>query len=704
MTTKAYSLNVGVLSTILKTNAQLVEQASPKPPATTKTSIFSLGSDPRVGSLQISTPDFFLVEIMKDQLKQLFVRVNWKIPRFDIDSGKTIGFNVYRKRIQTFHDRKLSTNQVAKLSVGLKFNGGFSEDRKGINNIKSGMIDLSVLNPNLAANASMSRAQQLSSLDQANTQIQSRIENFVRKFEKIAFIDYSQFIKNEQLKTVFVTGIDNVSMFYDDKAVGFGEEFEYFVSSVSSNFDETFQSDVIRVLVMDNRGISAPDIFTKQIDAMSINVQISYESKEQIDNVFLYRREVDNDVDFIKIAEFFDVQKDTVEFLDKTSFFGKQFIYRAFTENLHGVDSPAAELTVFSSTNIEKSHSNNLKKPVFQAVQQKNVATLTISPNDPRVLFFRVDRRDLSINEKVFTTPGRDTDGYGGSGWQSNQLFYDRLKQAPIVFVDNTVLGEHIYQYRIVGFDRFGNTTSSSYQTIEILKQDLLKAPINLQIFVLRESPMRFKLIWDDQNVYEKDVVPLFEIQRRQGHNNFASFPLTQDKFLVDEVFSSPVSEITATSGERAPLAPAIPSSPPLSHRSNGVLDFLKENLFYFYRIKIITENGSFSPFSGEAKLVTVQPLANPINLSVLNENPKVKPAVIQLTWDVEENKQKPDHFVIERKVDNVNDVFRPIGKAYFKNELFDRSLVFGKRYVYRIKSVDSLGRETIPVEVRVSI
>ena len=323
MSIKALSLSVRSLSTAIKQKAQFLEQV---PPPTTRTTIFSLGSDARVGSLQISTPDLFLIEIMKDQLKQLFVRVNWKIPRFDVSSGKIIGFNVYRKRIQSLFDKRLSPNQVTKLTANLKSNGSFSESKKGINNVKSGMIDLAILNPNLAESQSTSKVQQLSSLDRASIQTQSRIENFVRKFEKIAFVDYSQFLKKEQLKTVFVTEIENISMFYDDKSVGFGEEFEYYVSSISSNLEETFQSDVVRVLVMDNSGISLPDIFTKQIDSNSINVQISYDSKEQIDNVFLYRREEDNDVSFIKIAEFFDVQKDTVEFLDKKTFFGKQSV------------------------------------------------------------------------------------------------------------------------------------------------------------------------------------------------------------------------------------------------------------------------------------------------------------------------------------------------------------------------------------------
>ena len=779
-TTKAMSLNIFGLSSKAKATKEQKQSEDKKPVSSIRSTIFSLGSDARVSSLQVSTPDLYLVEIMKDQLKQLFVRVHWKIPRFDIDSAKVLGFNVYRKRIRTFFDTKLSPNQFAKLTANLKSNGDFSEAKSGISNVKSGMIGLGDLNPNLSEQQITNRAQLWASHTEERNEFQSQIENFIAKFEKIAFVDYSQFIKKEQLKTVFVTDATNISMFYDDKAVGFGEEFEYYVSSVSVNFDETYQSDVVKVLVRDNRGISPPDIFVKQIDVTSMLVQVSYKSEEQIDNVFIFRREVDNDVEFLPLAGFLDVQKDTIEFLDKTSFFGKQFIYRAFTENLHGVLSPATELTVTSSTGIEKSRSNTLKKPVFSAVQQKNIAKLTISPNDLKVLFFRIDRRDLSIDERAFTVPGRDTNGYGGNGWVTNQLFFDRSKQTPIFFIDNTVLSDHIYQYRIVGVDRFGNTTSCSYQTIEILNRDLLKSPINLRISVLREFPLKIMLRWDDENVYDEsefplgplavsergsavsEVVnsagdrgaggttsnivntsserqsstgarPLFEVQRRMGHNNFASFPLTENKFIVDEVSSDDVSSFSSIQSPPPPavvlpnrarrnedarqqqmnVAGSTTSSiigssatrpKKTTQRSNGVLDFLKENFFYFYRVKVLTPLGSFSLFSEEIKILTVRPLPTPTNFIAVNDNPKVKPAVVKLSWDVEDNKLESEHFVIERKVDNANDAFDTIGKSYFGNHFFDRSVPLGKDYIYRLKSIDTHGQQTIPIETRIRI
>ena len=147
MKTKTFSLDIVKLSEVIKKS-----QFEKKQPAdsSVRSTIFSLGSDARVGSLQLTTPDLFLAELLKDALNQLFIRIHWKIPRFDIDSGKIIGFNVYRKKNKTFSDEKLSQNQFGKLTSNLKRNGNFSETQKGVNNVKKGKISLENLNPNLA--------------------------------------------------------------------------------------------------------------------------------------------------------------------------------------------------------------------------------------------------------------------------------------------------------------------------------------------------------------------------------------------------------------------------------------------------------------------------------------------------------------------------------------------------------------------------
>ena len=75
-----FSLDLDTLSKSIeiakKQQLDQIEATQPK----VRSTIFSVGRDPRVLSLdQISTPDLFLVEILHDQLKQLFLRINWKI-------------------------------------------------------------------------------------------------------------------------------------------------------------------------------------------------------------------------------------------------------------------------------------------------------------------------------------------------------------------------------------------------------------------------------------------------------------------------------------------------------------------------------------------------------------------------------------------------------------------------------------------------
>lgn len=588
--TKAFSLDLSNLSKILETLKPL--GGSKK--TSIRSTIFTLGSDARVSSLQLTTPELFLIELLKDSLNQLFVRIHWKIPRFDIDSGKVIGFNVYRKKTKTFFDEKLSQNQFSKLTRNLGRNGKFSEGKKGINNVKRGMIDLNILNSKLAERqGSLDAMGGLGMLEAGRSLFSNREKidissqtsnNFVKGFEKIAFVNFSNFLEKQKQKQVFVQEISNISLLYDDKTVGWGEEFEYYVSAVSSNFDETFQSDTVRVLVENSANISEPNISMKQIDQTKILLNITFKIEDQIDNVIVYRLDEDDD-SFKRAKEFLDVSKNSVEFLDEKTRVGKKYIYRVFLENIHGVLSSPKEITIFSFAGLQKSRSNSLKIPVFRAIQQKNAASLTINPNDARVLFYQIRRRDLSIFESKFIVPGRDTNGYGGNGWTTNQLFYDRINPQPLIFVDDTVLSEHIYQYQIVGIDRFGNQTSSSYQTIEMLKEE-------------KEEKL----------------------------------------FLSDEI-----------------------------------------------------------------KEVIEKKLSFPIRFTAVIENIKLRPIVVKLSWNTENGKGIPDHFVIERKVDNANDVFVLIGKSYFRNEFFDRTVKGGKSYIYRIKSIDILNRETPFIETRIN-
>ena len=72
---KAFSLNILELSEKIKAFKESTQEVEVKP--TIRSTIFSLGSDPRVSSIQLSTPDLFLAEILRDSLNQL---LKLKIP------------------------------------------------------------------------------------------------------------------------------------------------------------------------------------------------------------------------------------------------------------------------------------------------------------------------------------------------------------------------------------------------------------------------------------------------------------------------------------------------------------------------------------------------------------------------------------------------------------------------------------------------
>ena len=77
---------------------------------------------------------------------------------------------------------------------------------------------------------------------------------------------------------------------------------------------------------------------------------------------------------------------------------------------------------------------------------------------------------------------------------------------------------------------------------------------------------------------------------------------------------------------------------------------------------------------------------------------------VAELAWKTDEIKSRPDRWTIERKVDVDTDSFSLIGVSYINEEFFDRNIEFNTSYIYRIKSLDIIGRESKYFEVGLTV
>jgi len=96
--------------------------------------------------------------------------------------------------------------------------------------------------------------------------------------------------------------------------------------------------------------------------------------------------------------------------------------------------------------------------------------------------------------------------------------------------------------------------------------------------------------------------------------------------------------------------------------------------------------------------------ISEPVNLKAEILNKKIKPTSVRLSWTIDKEKAAPDHWTIERKFDVDNDTFEVIGKSYIEPQFFDRDVEIGNSYIYRIKSIDTLGRESDFFEARLNV
>lgn len=737
-----------------------------------RSSIFSLGKDPRVSKApQLSSPDLRFIEVLKDGLDNLFLRLNWRMPRFDVDIGSITGFEIYRRRFSKDEmeeeQRSYSSRAYDRLSNKISRRGKFSAEKKSVYHIRRSLLSKDVLNPNLSDLEKKERARYNSFLGEVSSNVrfndslreepsvswEGEFETLFnsKKYEKISTVDYSKFLAKEKSKFLFVKERDFVDLTFDDKKVALGEAFEYYIKAISNKSDrKSLSSNPVRVFVIDVTPIDPPKISGKRYDDR-IEIATKMDPNDSISRVVFFRK---SEIEYLfqEIASVSNVN-DSIMITDTTVEYGTSYTYRAISENIYGVWSEPEEVKIPGVRKI----SSPLKIPIITAIQDQNsdFVKIVISANDSNVSYYELKRRDLTIYEKKFRVPQKiigefpvRVPVYGSEGWESNKFFVNKNRETikttdeksllnkkiegeEIIFIDDTVSSNHIYQYRISGQDLFGNISSYSFATIKATKKKSIRTPVNVKSTVLRNFPFRVRLSWKDDNLstlfsegelfegkssIDKDSSKyLYRVQRRRiGEKVYETFPLTANQYIIDEIPSSDALDFQAEKKEDTsttlPDVQLTDSSVQLNidddqqlSRPFNIPDFLQENVDYYYRVAVVSFDGDESNYTEEFKVSVLSSLSNPIGFKAKIENIKVRPIVVKLTWSIEETKVRGDYFLIEKKTDNPIDSFEVLGRAYIENEFFDRDVEIGDNYIYRIKAVDTIGRETNFFETRLT-
>jgi hypothetical protein len=364
----------------------------------------------------------------------------------------------------------------------------------------------------------------------------------------------------------------------------------------------------------------------------------------------------------------------------------------------------------------------------MSAVQDQNsdFVKVSIFPNDPLISYYQLERKNLTTNEKSFLVPGKDTNSYGGNGWDNNKFFVEKTREEvqntensftsqmsfkEIQFIDQTIQLGHIYQYRVRGYDLFTNGGPYAFSIVKTEGKKSIRAPINVRREVLRGFPFRVKISWDDDNLIESGSQSnKFKIQRRKINENFyETFPISENKFIIDEVATVDAVNIDGIK----PLQENISISENTNlnveritefRRSFKLPLFLKENQIYYYRIIAISPTGQESNATQEFKVISIADLSEPVKFSIQVQNMRVRPIVSKLFWESYTTKSPPDFWVIERKIDVANDTFKVVGKVYLQSEFLDYNLQAGNTYLYRIRAFDSIGRASRYSQARITV
>jgi hypothetical protein len=719
----------------------------------TKSSVFVVGNDPRVSSQHLSTPELTYIELLKDGLQNPYVQINWQLKREDIDSGQIISFDVYRRLKKPeespsfFNVESFDRDAFDKLANKNKKVGTFSEERKAITNIKRSLIDLSNLNSNLSLQKQVETTNVLLP-PKANpvgysTPSSLSLNNY--NYVKVGSVNYSKFLAEEKQK--FLQNIDRnfARMYFRDKGVGYGYTYEYYIVSVAKQFGKNINSNSVIVTVEDFSPPHAPSaISVKQTKETEVQVMVSFDTNSSPHRALIYKKS-DFTVSFVFLGAL-SVKSNHIIFTDDTIKYGQNYTYRIFVQNIHGLISDPIQVDFFSSVTkvTAESKSNNFKTPILTAVQDQNsdFIKINIFPNDPLIAYYVLERRDLTNKEKKFISPGKDTNGFGGTGWSSNYFFVNKRKEEvqndqgnsvtkvtfdQIQFIDDTVQIPHVYQYRIRGYDLYGNGSSYSLALVSTQGKKSVRTPINVRQEVLRAFPLRYKILWDDDNLVnnleQKDLFAaqadakadiIYKVQRRKiGQNVYESFPLTPNNFIVDEVVSAdpvdfrnqalPDANFTRESSLEVTEQEYEANSK--QRRAFGMPNFLLDGDTYFYRIVAINKQDEESNATEEFKILSLAPeISDPVRFGAEILNSKVKPIIARLFWEVDNTKAFPDFWTIERKVDTVNEDFRQIGNSYIQLQYFDFNLAPGNTYIYRIRSYDVIGRVSKTVEARIVV
>ncbi len=572
---------------------------------------------------------------------------------------------------------------------------------------------------------------------------------------------------------------DRAEFLFDDESVSYGKGYKYFIVSVDNELQQSARSIVASVVVEGLRVPERPRLVVTNVGQTTVSLSIVVDD-QLVEKFEVYRFEDDvnratkasvqtiadnlgftqkeyaralSSNDFLLIGECINPMKLGAQFTDTSVIPGRHYTYRVYSVDIFGNKSESPfELESFIP-DLEQQFIDLRAPSVLAEVDSKTHSVrFTFRCDDEHLDRVHLERRDLTIGQSGFTTPGeppRPIFGYGRSvvdrKYLEGEHLYDQngdvvwngiftpVHHADQVFIDRTVALDHVYQYRAYGEDRYGNRSSYALTSpLLVNRRPFVNAPTGLKAEVLSGSDTLiegFQVSWVEANLDRSaedligsqaslantSVRTLYQLQRlKQGEQTWRNFSLVSGTSVFDPVV-----------GVEADVAPNF--RPP----------YLEPNQTYFYRVQAVQTGVFISNFSEPVQVFSGYGVGQPRNFVLRTPPVYLRPFYAMLNWDTQRNSGVVDHWEIQRAVinnlaaarlnlknpddyknldfRNYKTIFRESSRFSSKvqddanvsaslqsnivvgeHNFMDTQVDFGNTYFYRIRAV-SPGRHTSP-------
>ena len=337
---------------------------------------------------------------------------------------------------------------------------------------------------------------------------------------------------------------------------------------------------------------------------------------------------------------------------------GKKYAYRVYAVDIYGNKAQdPKEVVVF--VNERGTRSDDVRRPTALAEvdSETNKVKLTIISDDDRVVAFFMSRKDLTLNEKAFTTPTQPS--YirrGNCPSHGCKTFEDTIMRDspnvwtgyfqnvgdPIVFVDQTSRVDHTYQYCVFAVDKFGGETSCDITPpLFVSRRPKVDRPTNFvsQVTGLSGS-VTVTLTWDDGNL---DIEPEQLLGNREEleFTSVRTLYQLERKRVPGELWEQfPMFDEATFSETTAQLGEVPPSFRP---------EFIEVDSMYMYRVAAFQTGGFISNFTKPIQVATFVPVVPPTDLRVRSCDSGCEPFFVALNWDTDESSGEVDRWIVDR-------------------------------------------------------